>query len=40
MPIAIEDIQIPDGRRELKTETIRRLADSIEACGLRHPHDR
>jgi ParB-like chromosome segregation protein Spo0J len=37
MPLAIEDIVIPDGRREVDRAAVKRLADSIESVGLKHP---
>lgn len=37
MPIAIDDIVIRDGRREVDPGVVKRLADSIENVGLRHP---
>lgn len=37
MPITIEDIDIADARREVNTATVKRLADSIDKLGLRHP---
>jgi ParB/RepB/Spo0J family partition protein len=37
MPIAIDDIIIPNGRREIDPAVVKRLADSIENVGLRHP---
>lgn len=37
MPITIADIDIPDGRREVNTAAVKRMADSIDKIGLRHP---
>jgi ParB/RepB/Spo0J family partition protein len=37
MPLAIDEIVIPDGRREVDPAVVKRLADSIESIGLRHP---
>jgi ParB-like chromosome segregation protein Spo0J len=37
LSIAIDDIIVGDGRRDLNAETVRKLADSIEKLGLRHP---
>lgn len=37
MPITIADIDIPDERREVNSASVKRLADSIEKIGLRHP---
>jgi ParB-like chromosome segregation protein Spo0J len=37
MPIALDDIDVPNGRREVVAATVKRLADSIEKVGLRHP---
>lgn len=37
MPITIEDIDIASGRREVNSATVKRLADSIDQIGLRHP---
>ena len=37
MPITISDIDIPAGRREVNTASVKRLADSIDKIGLRHP---
>jgi len=37
LPITITDIDIPEGRRELNAAAVRRLAESIEQIGLRHP---
>lgn len=37
MPLAIEDIAINDGRREVDPAAVKRLAESIEQVGLRHP---
>jgi hypothetical protein len=37
MPITISDIDIPDSRREVNTAAVKRLADSIDKIGLRHP---
>lgn len=37
MPLAIDDIVIADGRREVDPAVVKRLADSIENVGLRHP---
>jgi ParB family transcriptional regulator, chromosome partitioning protein len=37
MPLAIDDILIPEGRREVDPAVVKRLADSIESIGLRHP---
>lgn len=37
MPLAIDEIVIPDGRREVNADVVKRLADSIENVGLRHP---
>lgn len=37
MPLAIDEIVIPDGRREVDPAVVKRLADSIDGIGLRHP---
>ena len=37
LPIAFDDIDIPEGRREVNPAVVKRLADSIEQVGLRHP---
>lgn len=37
MPLAIEDIAINAGRREVDPAAVKRLADSIDKIGLRHP---
>lgn len=37
MPITISDIDIPDNRREVNAAAVKRLADSIDKIGLRHP---
>lgn len=37
MPITISDIDIPEGRREVNAAAVKRLADSIDKIGLRHP---
>lgn len=37
MPIPLDDIDVPDGRREVVAASVKRLADSIEQVGLRHP---
>jgi ParB/RepB/Spo0J family partition protein len=37
MPIALDDIVVADGRREVDPAVVKRLADSIENVGLRHP---
>jgi len=36
LPLAIDDIEISDERRELDPAAVKRLADSIERLGLRH----
>lgn len=37
MPLAIDDIVVADGRREVDPAVVKRLADSIDNVGLRHP---
>jgi hypothetical protein len=37
LPITIDDIDIPDGRRQVNPAAVKRLADSIDQIGLRHP---
>lgn len=37
MPLALDDIEIAEGRREINAAAVKRLADSIEQVGLRHP---
>lgn len=37
MPIDISDVAIPDGRREVDPAVVKRLADSIDSIGLKHP---
>ena len=37
LPITIDDIDIPDGRRQVNPAAVKRLADSIDHIGLRHP---
>jgi ParB-like chromosome segregation protein Spo0J len=37
LPITIDDIDIPDGRRQVNPAAVKRLADSIDKIGLRHP---
>ena len=37
LPLAIDDIVIGDGRRQIDLAEVKRLADSIERIGLRHP---
>jgi ParB-like chromosome segregation protein Spo0J len=37
MPITIDDIDIPAGRREVNAAAVKKLADSIDQIGLRHP---
>ena len=37
MPLAIDEIAINDGRREVNPATVKRLADSIKNIGLKHP---
>jgi hypothetical protein len=36
-PVAIEEIEIGDRRREINHAAVKRLADSIKEVGLRHP---
>lgn len=36
-PLAIDDIDIPVGRREVDVVVVKRIADSIDQIGLRHP---
>lgn len=37
MPLGLDEIIIPDGRRPAKPEAVKRLAESIDKIGLRHP---
>jgi uncharacterized ParB-like nuclease family protein len=37
LPITIDDIDIADTRRQVNPAAVKRLADSIERVGLRHP---
>lgn len=37
MPLSIDDIDIPPGRREVDPGVVKRLANSIDNVGLRHP---
>jgi uncharacterized ParB-like nuclease family protein len=37
LPITIDDIDIADTRRQVNPAAVKRLADSIEQVGLRHP---
>lgn len=37
MPLALDEIEIAEGRREINAAAVKRLADSIEQVGLRHP---
>jgi ParB/RepB/Spo0J family partition protein len=37
MPLALDEIVIPEGRRQVNAAAVKRLADSIEGVGLRHP---
>lgn len=37
LPLAIEEIIIGEGRREVNAAAVKRLAESIEKVGLRHP---
>lgn len=37
MPITISDIDIPTGRRDVNAASVKRLAESIDKLGLRHP---
>jgi uncharacterized ParB-like nuclease family protein len=37
LPITIDDIDIADTRRQVNSAAVKRLADSIEQVGLRHP---
>ena len=37
MPLAVDDIDIGPGHREVNAAAVKRLADSIDKIGLRHP---
>lgn len=37
LPLAIDEIEIGDRRREINQAAVKRLADSIKEIGLRHP---
>jgi ParB-like chromosome segregation protein Spo0J len=37
LPITITDIDILDGRRDVNQASVKKLADSIDKIGLRHP---
>jgi hypothetical protein len=37
LSIMIDDIAVNDGRRDVNAASVKRLADSIEQVGLRHP---
>lgn len=37
MPLALDDIEVPEGRRTINAQSVKRLAESIEKIGLRHP---
>lgn len=37
MPLAIDDIIVGDGHRDVNAAAVKRLADSIDKIGLRHP---
>lgn len=37
LPVTISDIDILDGRRDVNSASVKKLADSIEKIGLRHP---
>lgn len=37
MPLAIDDIEVGVGHREINAAAVKRLADSIDQIGLRHP---
>jgi ParB-like chromosome segregation protein Spo0J len=36
-PIPVDDVVVGDGHREVNTAAVKRLADSINQIGLRHP---
>lgn len=37
MPLALDDIAVPQGRRVINMQAVKKLADSIDKIGLRHP---
>jgi ParB/RepB/Spo0J family partition protein len=37
LPLSIDDIDVPDGRRHVDAGAVKRLADSIDKLGLRTP---
>lgn len=37
LPLALDEIEIPEGRRPVDPSAVRRLADSIDEIGLKHP---
>lgn len=37
MPVSLDDVIVPEGRRELNGAAVAKLASSIEEIGLRHP---
>lgn len=37
MPLALDEIEVGDGRREVDTKSVKKLAESIKEIGLRHP---
>lgn len=37
MPLALDEIAVPEGRRSINQQTVKRLAESIDKIGLRHP---
>ena len=37
IPLSIDEIEITDHHREVNAAAVKRLADSIEMIGLRHP---
>jgi ParB family chromosome partitioning protein len=37
MPLPLDEIEIPEGRRPVDPAAVKRLADSIEQIGLKHP---
>lgn len=37
MPLALDEIEIPEGRRVVNAAAVKRIAESVSEVGLRHP---
>lgn len=37
MPLGFDEIEVPEGRRKLNPAVVKKLAESIDKIGLRHP---